>query len=559
MTAWADDQPRRLVQASSAFTVICAAAALAVTCLSTAWLAPLFDPDEGYYPATAAESVDAGCAWDPRFNGAPRWDKPIFTYAAIEASFATFGRTVPAARLPSIIEGALLVLVVGFVVEQLAGHVAAGLAAWILATTVGVQIFARVAHPEIGVVLMIATAELLAVRWLVMEEPGARRRTAVLGGLVLGLGVLAKGPVAVVLPALAVATCYVLMHGRVRPSATAVRHLLACAAIAAAVALPWYIAMTWRHGSHFLDEAVWRHNVGRFAGEAFVHRSPPWFFVLPTLVAMFPWSGLVPGALFGVSRSAREPKEVLRFFMLIGLATSFVFYSASGSKLPHYALVFVPPLSILIALRLSDQPQDRRVSGVEWLAAMMLMVTLVFAIAPLLINRVVGAREILSGLPGSGPDLTTLFGWALWPAAGLLFVTAMALTAARARALTTLATAGALLPAMLIVGAQPLLARAYPWEKFGPLIRGAEYPVWMIGPRAPSLTFYSGHTVTRLSESEADRWTLPTRDAWIVADTVWLSRRLVNQPDRRWERRETFGGMTLMLWHGEDVSDSHLK
>lgn len=53
-------------------------------------LMPLFDPDEGYYPATAVESVDSGDYWDLRFNGAPRWDKPVagtaFVFYSLSAS-----------------------------------------------------------------------------------------------------------------------------------------------------------------------------------------------------------------------------------------------------------------------------------------------------------------------------------------------------------------------------------------------------------------------------------------------------------------------------------------
>ena len=68
------------------------------------------ETDEGYYPATAAESVDAGRAWDPQFNGESRWDKPILPYGLIEASFAAFGRSPTAARVPSAVQAALLVL-----------------------------------------------------------------------------------------------------------------------------------------------------------------------------------------------------------------------------------------------------------------------------------------------------------------------------------------------------------------------------------------------------------------------------------------------------------------
>src|SRR5262245_47750763 len=144
---------RELRAHSSRVVVGLAAALLLVTALSTIGVAPLFDPDEGYYPATAAEDLRSGSAWDPRFNGEPRWDKPILTYALIEGSFEIFGSSKPASRIPSVLEGVLLILIVGFVVNRVAGVRAAGLAALVLCTTTGVQIFARVAHPEIGLVL----------------------------------------------------------------------------------------------------------------------------------------------------------------------------------------------------------------------------------------------------------------------------------------------------------------------------------------------------------------------------------------------------------------------
>src|SRR5215510_12769457 len=151
-------------------TIALAAAALFIGAMITAPVSPLFDPDEGYYPGTAAESVEAGRGWDPRFNGSPRWDKPILTYALIQACFAAFGRSAGAARVPSAVQGALLVLVVGLAVRRLAGTRAAGLSAMVVATTLGPQIFARVAHPELGVVLMITTTELLAVTWLTTSD-----------------------------------------------------------------------------------------------------------------------------------------------------------------------------------------------------------------------------------------------------------------------------------------------------------------------------------------------------------------------------------------------------
>lgn len=120
------------------------AAVLLTSWLATAWM-PLFDPDEGYYPAAAAETRRGGSFWDIRFNAAPRWDKPVLSYALIEASFALLGEDVLAARLPSALEGTMLVLLVAAVVGRLSTRRAGFLSALVVGTTLGVSVFARVA------------------------------------------------------------------------------------------------------------------------------------------------------------------------------------------------------------------------------------------------------------------------------------------------------------------------------------------------------------------------------------------------------------------------------
>jgi 4-amino-4-deoxy-L-arabinose transferase-like glycosyltransferase len=535
---------------SARVPVIGAALLVAATTLSTVWVTPLFDPDEGYYPATAAESVDDGAGWDLHFNGEPRWDKPVLTYALIEGSFGVFGRTISAARLPSVIEAVALILVVGLAMGRLAGREPAAIAAFILSTTIGVQIFARVAHPEIGVVLMITAAELLAVMWLTTSDTTMRLPLALLGGVALGLGILIKGPIAIALPVLAIATSCLLLFGVAWPSAQAVGHLACCGLAAVSVALPWYAAMVSRYGVWFLHEAVWRQNVSRYEGEAFGHHSRPWFFVAPTLVALFPWSGFLPTAFVGLSRNVREPKDVLRIVMACAAVTAFVFYSVSGSKLPHYALAFLPPLAILIALRLTETRSAREMSLTVWLTATILVLAGALCLAfPFLVNRVVTARDILGTFPSASTDVTWTFEKTFWPSALLLLVMA-ALFLREQVPWRTVAITGAILPTILILSARPLLAQAYPWARFGAEIRDSKLPVWLVGPRAPSLSFYSGHRIRRFSSATAAEQPLPTTEMWIVAETDWLKRvtpSLGGGP--RLELIDTVGGMALAKWH----------
>ena len=85
-----------------------------------------------------------------------------------------------------------------------------------------------------------------------------------------------------------------------------------------------------------------------------------------------------------------------------------------------------------------------------------------------------------------------------------------------------LVATGALLPLVLIISARPILALAYPWSRFGREIHDSALPVCLVGPRAPSLTFYAGRPVLRLSERDAKLGSWPREAGWIVASTDWL-------------------------------------
>ena len=517
----------------------------------TAPLLPLFDPDEGYYPATASESLRSGSSWDLRLNGERRWDKPYLPYAVVQSSFALFGESVTAARLPSALQGSALVLVVGIVVSRLAGRSAGQSAAWVLATTIGVQVFSRIAHPEIAVVLGITAADLLFALWL--AEPSHRRWwVPVAAGGCIGYGALAKGPVALALPLLTIAGVAWLSRKR-RFNWTGALSAGAFALLAAGVVVvPWYVAMTYRHGWSFLSEALWRHNVARYAGAEFGHRKPFWYFVLPTLLGLFPWSGFVPVALPALSSRDQSSEALLRLTMLSAAATSFLFYSASASKLAHYALVIVPPMAVLIGLYLDRIRQSESGGGGAFSATVVILAVfgVVFLFLPWSLNRVIDARELLGGAPIRDHSLEQLIAWTAWSAAAILIVGA-ALIAVSRRPVTRQAVVigiGILLPLSIVITSRSLIRTTYPWERFGREVSVNDAPIWLLGPRAPSLTFYAGRPVRRLDVHDAEEYIPPSAEGWMIVPSDWLEGAQTREPWRslRMSVVDRTGTMTLL-------------
>src|SRR5436190_16165649 len=96
----------------------------------------LIDPDEPFYAQTATEMLDRHDAVSPYIFGHPQFEKPILFYWLAMASFATFGRTELAARLPGAGFGIALVLMTGIFGVRAFGRRAGLLAGIVLATTI---------------------------------------------------------------------------------------------------------------------------------------------------------------------------------------------------------------------------------------------------------------------------------------------------------------------------------------------------------------------------------------------------------------------------------------
>lgn len=308
---------------------------------------PLFDPDEGFYPAAAAESLRHGHPLDLTLNGEPRWNKPPLSYALMQGSFLVLGRSEFAARLPSVLEAAALVWILGLAVGSVAGRRAGVLASLVLASTVGVQLLGRAAHPEMALVLGTATAQLLLALWWVAPAGGRPRWMPLAAGLAMGFGFLAKGPSVLVHPVLMLAAGLLVLPREGRPGwAEAGRAFGGAAAVALALAAPWFLWMGARHGEAFWSTALGQ--LGHFAGGDIEKYGDHPLYFLPVLLGGFlPWTLFLPWALRGLRRSDPSPAARFRLLMALAAGTSLLFWSLSDSKLPNYGLVFLPPLAAL--------------------------------------------------------------------------------------------------------------------------------------------------------------------------------------------------------------------
>lgn len=365
--------------------------ALAAVVLFTSLGTPrLWDRDEPRNAGCSVEMMARGDLITPVFDGELRTHKPILQYWFMMAAYALFGVSEFAARFWSaVLATGTACLTYGIGRRMFSAEV--GLwAAVILLTTLMFDVAARAATPDSHLIFwstlalfvyVQGTFGMLAgvdgapqpVRWF-PSWPWASAMYAA-----LGMAVLAKGPVGIVLPA-AVLGMYLLVQrlpargtenvrGWNRLAAAcsqAVRtfapgHFLrtcwlmrpiTALVVVALVALPWYLAVSWRTDGHWVRGFLLDHNLGR-ATQALEGHGGSFFYYYPLalLVGFFPWSVFaVPTLLETVRRVRRgEPAKAGFILAVCWIGVYLTLFSLAQTKLPSYITPCYPAVALLVA------------------------------------------------------------------------------------------------------------------------------------------------------------------------------------------------------------------
>ena len=315
----------------------------------------LVDETPPLFAASARAMAETGDWLIPWVNGLPRYDKPPLVYWAMGLSYSLPGQMAwdPlgtwAARLPSALATvAVMQTLVHTLLRWPQARRRPGLtalsAALAFALSPLVLIWGRIAVSDALFSGCLAISLLLC--WSSYATGGRRWWAA---WLLLGLAVLAKGPVAVVLLALTLLG-FGWLQGDLPGVAASVQPLRG-ALITALVAGPWYGLALLREGEPFWRSFFGYHNLQRFSSVVNNHQAPWWFFGLILVLASLPATPLL---VLGLVRALRgpvpPPAQSLQRFAACWLLAVLLFFTAAATKLPSYWLPATPAAGLLIAL-----------------------------------------------------------------------------------------------------------------------------------------------------------------------------------------------------------------
>ena len=309
-----------------------------------AWVRPLSLPDEGRYAGVAWEMVQTGHWLTPTLDGLPFFHKPPLFYWITGASLELFGPMQFAARLAPLL-GAFAVAVALFLfVRRWVGESTAKGALLALVTQPLFFMSAQFANLDMLVAGCIAVTTLSWAGGALAEPMNERRRSLAIGYLFAALGVLAKGLIGVVLPALVIAVWLVLQ----RRTRTLARLLwLPGIVLFLGVAAPWFVAMQLRFPDFAHYFFVVQH-FQRFAEGGFNNTQPFWFYPAVIALLALPWTVWLLGA--GRRPYWSDPaRGAIRKLMWIWLIAITLFFSLPQSKLVGYILPALVPLAFLAA------------------------------------------------------------------------------------------------------------------------------------------------------------------------------------------------------------------
>jgi len=319
------------------------AGALFVLCFMRLGNYPLMDADEPNYGRFAVEMAAGGDWLTPHYFGAPWFDKPPLFYWESAASVKLLGPNELACRLPSALLAVGLLALVYLLASHDFGRRAGILSAVVMGTCIQQIVLAHAAVTDMTFAFCL-TASLYAYRRWFDAGGGARVGWMALCGGMMGLAMLAKGPVAIVLLG---ATFIIQLAWERRLGRLIGPDVLVGVLTLVVVGFPWYIAMLRLHHDAFVQGFLEQNNITRFLKPEHASQTGAWYSHLlnmPVLFGMFfPWSLFVVPAVRANWRASVGGRLLLVWFAVV-----FVFFSLSKTILVTYIFPSYPACAIFV-------------------------------------------------------------------------------------------------------------------------------------------------------------------------------------------------------------------
>jgi len=325
-------------------------------------LFPLTDLDEGAYAGVTREMFMRGDWLSTYLNGEPWFEKPILMYWMQSIGVAFFGVNEWGFRMPSAIASSIWFYVIYRFCCKEYDEIVAIFAVIITSMAIGTAFIYKAAIPDPFLTLFITIAIFDIYRfyqWTENPNGKAKPNYLIIRVFVfMGLGVLAKGPIAIVLPT-AVAGIFFILQGKLPSLMKAIFNPLGWLLLLLIV-LPWHFYQYYNYGEMFINDYFLKHNVGRFSTSLDGHAGNLLYYILSIFLLSFPfWGWIISGIKAGLLTLKKPSENPLSNFLIIWFLVVIGFFTMASTKLPHYLMYGMVPLFILAASKIPARSPSR--------------------------------------------------------------------------------------------------------------------------------------------------------------------------------------------------------
>jgi hypothetical protein len=267
---------------------------------------------------------------------------PLFHWSAAVTSLVAGQLSEFTIRFPSAVYSTLGVLVLYLFGRRLFGAEIALLGGAILATTMVYQNQALSARVDMTLCFYLTAS--LVLFYSLYGEFLTRQIWYYVFFAVIGVSMLAKGPLGLLLPALVIAAFLALKR---RWDLVVKFAFHPGVLLTVLLGAGWYVIALMRGGEGFVDRQLLQENLERFFGGS--GHSHPVYYYIPYLFSQgLPWSLFLPFVLWDSFKNGAFSNHD-SLFLKVWFFVMFAFFSISAGKRPVYLLPLYPPLALLTA------------------------------------------------------------------------------------------------------------------------------------------------------------------------------------------------------------------
>lgn len=382
----------------------------------------LFDWDEINFAEAAREMTVLGDYLRVHIDFKPFYEKPPFFFWCQALLMNIFGVGEFAARLPNALCGIITLIYLYNLGHKLHGHRFGILWALAYLGSVTPHLYFRsgIIDPFFNLFIFASLVNVILASWKrdrqagPMIAPKSVMSYLLTGGLVLGIAILTKGPVALLVVGLVLGVYWLL--GRFRWFITPLQ-FIGFALMAMLLPALWFGLETYLHGPAF-GQAFLDYSIRLLSTPDAGHSGFPLYHVIVLLVGCF------PASIFSIRGQGnlfleRSYQRDFRQWMLILFWVVLILFSIVQSKIVHYSSLCYFPLTYLAALTLS-QLETGRIAFNGWLLTGLLVVGSLFVIAftatPILAQHMDIVRAFADKDAFSQGNLNANVHWTLWAA-----------------------------------------------------------------------------------------------------------------------------------------------